>query len=117
MNGFRILNTRKRVIVALVHTVVFFCVAAVQIRLPPSQSPVLTAIYATVSAVLLLLTARSGSARERFYFACCAGSALLGLAGQVWGGAVLQDAAYPRALFLATAAATGISMLRAPSNA
>jgi hypothetical protein len=113
MKGCRILNTRKRVIVALVHTVVFFCVAAVQIWLPPSQSGILTAIYALVTAALAILTAKSGRRQERYYFACCTGSACLGLTGQLWGGALLQNAAFPRATLLAAAAVTGISMLRA----
>lgn len=117
MNGCRILNTRKRVIIALVHTVVFLCVGAVQIWLPPSQSRALTAIYAIVTAVLAWLTAGSGARRERFYFACCASSACFGLAGQLWGGPLLQIAAYPRVLLLATAAVTGLSMLREPSRA
>ena len=116
MKGCRILNTRKRVIVALAHTLVFLCVAAVQIFLPPSQSRVLTAIYAIVTSVLAILTVKSATRRERFYFACCASSACFGLLGQLWGGSLLQIAAYPRVLFLATAAAIGLSMLSQPSR-
>jgi hypothetical protein len=116
MKGCRILTTRKRVIVALVHTAVFLSVAAVQIWLPPAQAGVLLAIYAIVAAVLALLAACSGNGRERLYFVCCAGSACLGLAGQIWGGAVLQYGAYPRVLLLAVAAVTGVTMLRAWSR-
>ena len=113
MKGCRILSTRKRVIVALLHTAVFLAVAIVQIRMPPAQSRVLTVIYAVVAAVLAILTVKSGVRPERFYFGACAGSAYVGLASQIWGGAVLQNAAYPRALLLASAAVTGVSILRA----
>lgn len=114
MKRGRILTTRKRLIVALVHTVVFLSVAIVQIWLPPAQSRILTAIYGIVALVLGGLAANSGPRWERSYFLCCFTSACLGLAGQVLGGAVLQSVAYPRALLLAAAAITGFAVLRRP---
>jgi len=117
MYGYTILNSRKRVIIALIHTVVFCGVAAVQVRFPPAKSPILTAVYAIVSAVLALLAAKSGCARERLYFACCMSSAALGLARQIVGDPALHPAVYLRVALLAAAVLLGFSMLRLPATA
>jgi hypothetical protein len=119
MPGCAILNSRKRVIVALVHTVVFLLVAAVQVRSGVPKSAVLTAIYAIVTIVLAVLTIKAGGTRERMYFACCMTSAGLGLARQFAGDPPLHAAVYWRVALLGTAAIIGVSMLRqtrAPSR-
>ena len=116
MEACTILNTRKRVIVALVHTLVFFTVATVQVWSPLSRSPILTAVYAVVSAILAILVAKSGPARERLYFACCMSSAGLGLARQVVGDPAMHSAVYLRVLLLGAAALLGVSILRSESE-
>jgi len=117
METCTILNSRKRVIVALVHTVVFFTVATVQVWTPLSRSPILTAIYAIASAILAILVAKSGPARERLYFACCMSSAGLGLARQVVGDPAMYSAVYLRVLLLGAGTLVGLSMLRESGDA
>jgi len=116
-----ILTNRKRVVVALVHTVVFLGVAArgafttVAALQPhsPASSWILAAVYLVVSSILLFLTARSLNPRERLYFACCSTSAVFGLARQLLGDPRLYAAAYVRVLMLALALWVGLAMLRA----
>ena len=107
-----ILNSRKRVIVALVHTAVFFTLATVQAWSPLSRSPILTAIYGVVSVLLAILVLKAGPVRERLYFACCMSSAGLGLARQVVGDPAMHSAVYLRVLLLGAATLVGLSMLR-----
>jgi hypothetical protein len=117
-----ILTNRKRVIVALVHTVVFLALAVytafLVVRPLHSDSPasawILAGVYLVVSAVLGILTAVSGNARERLYFGCCTASASLGLCRQVLGDPTLHAAAPIRVALLACAAFTGCAMLTAP---
>jgi hypothetical protein len=112
MRGQRILNSRKRVIVALVHTVVFLGVATAQVRSPPAQSVALTLVYGIVSTVLAVLVAMAGRLRERLYFGCCMASAALGLARQVAGDPAMHAAVYWRVALLGAAAVIGAAMLR-----
>lgn len=108
-----ILNSRKRVVVALVHNMFFFGVAAFQIWRPPSASSLLAGIYGTVAAILAVLAARSGAVRERLYFACCMGSAALGLVWQILGDRAVHPLVYVRVILLGGAALIGFSLLRA----
>lgn len=108
-----ILNSRKRVTVALVHNLVFFGVAALQVWRAPSASSLLAAVYGTVAAVLAVLTARSGAIRERLYFACCMASAALGLVWQILGDRAVHPLVYVRVILLGGAALIGFSLLRA----
>ena len=119
MKGYKILNTRKRVVVALVHTVVFlgvavlgffFAVAPLRQSSPPSAW-ILAAVYTTVSSVLLWLTSISRGPVERLYFACCATSASFGLLRQLLGDPAMHSAVYVRVAMLACAVATGFWML------
>lgn len=119
MRGSRILNTRKRVVVALVHTVVFlgvavlgffFSVAPLRPASPPSAW-IMVAVYTIVSAVLLWLSTISGTAVERLYFAFCTTSASFGLLRQLLGDPAMHAAVYVRVAMLTCAVATGFWML------
>jgi len=112
MRRYTILNSRKRVVVALAHNLVFLAVATLQLWKPPAQSSVLAAIYAIVAAVLALLTARSSPIRQRLYFGCCMSSAALGLLGQLLGGRAMHPLVYLRVILLGVAAMIGFSLLR-----
>ena len=122
MRGHRILNTRKRVVVALVHTVVFlgvavlgffFAVAPLRMASPPSAW-IVAAIYTIVSSVLMWLTAIAGTRIERLYFAFCTTSAGFGLLRQLLGDPSMHAAVYVRVAMLACAVITGFSMLSSP---
>jgi hypothetical protein len=124
MASFSILNSRKRAVIALVHSVFFLAVAAVQAAVSHAQplslaSPkieglVLLAIYLIVTTVLLILLTASDCTKERLYFALCAGSAALGLVRIVLGDHVLHVDAM-RVLFLGCAVLVGFFILRTHS--
>jgi hypothetical protein len=87
------LNSRKRVIVALVHTVVFcglaIYTAMLTVRALSGHSPtsawIMTGVYFLVSTILVVLAAISRTAAERLYFGLCTSSAALGLCRQIVG--------------------------------
>ncbi|HXK06083.1 MAG TPA: hypothetical protein VMS37_27030 [Verrucomicrobiae bacterium] len=122
--GCSILTNRKRVIVALVHTVVFLALAiytaflTVRPLMPgsPASAWIMTAVYLLVSAALLVLTTVSGVAHERLYFGLCTTSAVLGLGRQIAGDLRLHAAAPARVLLLTCAVLTGMAMLRATAS-
>lgn len=124
LNSHRILNTRKRVVVALVHTVVFlavavlgffFPVAALRMGSPPSAW-IVAGVYVVVSSVLLWLTAISRGAVERLYFAFVTVSASFGLLRQLLGDPAIRAAVYVRVTMLACAVITGFWMLSASAQ-
>ena len=118
------LNSRKRVLIALVHTVVFLGLAIytalLTVRSLGEDSPVsawiITGVYLLVSGALLLLATLSRTVLERLYFALCTTSAAMGLCRQVAGDARLWAAAPIRVVLLAGAVITGITMLRASTG-
>jgi hypothetical protein len=112
MHRYGILNSRKRVVVALVHNLVFLGVATLQVWRPPAQSSVLAGVYGIVAAVLAVFTARSRAFRERLYFACCMSSAALGLLWQLMGDRAVHPLVYLRVILLGSAALIGFSLLR-----
>lgn len=120
MKGHKILNTRKRVVVALVHTVVFLGVAilgfffAVEPLRAESRPAawIMAGVYVIVSAVLLWLTAIAGAPLERLYFACVTTSASFGLLRQVLGDQSMHAAVYVRVAMLGCAVIAGTWMLR-----
>jgi hypothetical protein len=119
VRGYKILNTRKRVVVALVHTVIFLAVAAMGFffavaplrQSSPPSAWILVGVYTIVSSVLLWLTSISRGAVERLYFACCATSASFGLLRQLLGDPAMHAAVYVRVAMLGCAVATGLWML------
>ena len=120
MERYVILTNRKRAIVALVHTVVFLTVAMygmlIVVRPLAMNSPrsawVMTAVYAVVTSILLVLAAFAGNGIERMYFAFCTTSAGFGLARQILGDGRMYAAVYIRVAMLACAVATGMVILR-----
>ena len=102
MHSFSVLNSRKRAITALVHTVIFFlCVAAVQTALSHAKALslhgdkvvggiVLLSIYTIMTTVLLIVLRVASHARGRLYFALCATSAALALLRIVLGDPALH---------------------------
>jgi hypothetical protein len=126
MNSFAILNSRKRAIIALIHTVIFLGVAALQTALshPAAFSLhgdkvvggiVLLAIYTIVTTVLLILLRMASHATERLYFALCATSAALGLLRILLGDPALH-AGVLRVCLLSCAVFVGVMILRAHSR-
>jgi hypothetical protein len=126
MNSFAILNTRKRAIIALIHTVIFLCVAALQTALShPSAFSlhgekvgggiVLLAIYTMVTTVLLVLLRMASHATERLYFALCASSAAFGLLRVLVGDPALH-AGILRVFLLSSATVVGFIILRTHSR-
>ena len=120
MSGYTILTTRKRVIVALVHSVFFWIVAAFGLAstieplrtASPASAWVMTGVYVIVSSILLLLTAISGHRGERCYFGFCATSASFGLLRQLLGAPRMHAAVYVRVAMLGCAILMGVWILR-----
>jgi hypothetical protein len=120
MRRYVILSNRKRVIIALVHTVAFLLLAVYTGLLlvrplhagSPASGWIIAGVYVAVTTALLVLAAISGNAIERIYFALCATSAGFGLARQILGDAGIPAAVYVRVAMLACAVATGVAILR-----
>ncbi len=120
MRRYIILSNRKRVIIALVHTVAFLLLAAytglLLVRPLHSGSPasgwIIARAYVVITAVLLVLAAISGNAIERIYFGLCTTSAGFGLARQILGDAGIPAAVYVRVVMLACAVMMGVVILR-----
>jgi len=127
MDRFAIINNRKRAIIALIHSVFFLGVAAVQLAIShaaplnmhgerATAGTILLAIYVIVTTVLLVLLRFSACAREKLYFALCAASAGFGLVRIVMGDPVLH-ANVLRVLLLFMAVIVGSLILRTHSAA
>jgi hypothetical protein len=125
MIQYGILNSRKRAIIALVHTVVFGSLAAVQLAI--RQHPralvssihgsfaaplALTLVYLIVSIVLLILFRYSKSAIERLYFASCAASASVGLLRCLLGDPTAYLGNGIRVLLLGAAVLIGVTIVK-----
>jgi hypothetical protein len=126
MNSFSILNSRKRAIIALIHTVVFLCVAALQTALSNAKAfslhgdkvvggIVLLSIYTIVTSVLLVLLRYATHSSERLYFALCATSAAFGLVRILLGDPALH-AGVLRVCLLSAAVIVGFAILRMHSQ-
>ena len=127
MDSYSILTNRKRAIIALVHTVLFLCIAALQTSLSHAAAfslhsdkvvggIVLLTIYTVVTTVLLILLRAADCATERLYFALCASSAGLGFLRIVLGDPALH-AGVLRVLLLSCAVVVGTLILRTHSMA
>jgi hypothetical protein len=121
MPRYVILTTRKRAIVALVHSVVFLLIAlygALAVvrplgRTSPASAWTLAGVYVAVGCALAVLTAIAGNRSERLYFAFCATSAASGLMRQILGDPTMHFAVYLRIALLSGAVATGFAIMRA----
>jgi hypothetical protein len=122
MHSFSILNSRKRAIIALIHTVIFLGVAALQTALSHARAfslhgdkvadgIALLAIYTIVTTVLLILLRYATHSSERLYFALCATSAAFGLLRILMGDPALH-AGVLRVLLLSGAVIVGTIILR-----
>ena len=127
MDSFSILTNRKRAIIALVHTVIFLSVAALQTALSHAKAfslhgdkvkggIVLLAIYSIVTTVLLVLLRYASHATERLYFALCATSTTFGLLRVLLGDPALH-AGVLRVCLLSCAVIVGAAILRTHSTA
>ena len=126
MSSFSILNSRKRAIIALVHTVIFLCIAALQTALSHANAfslhgdkvaggIALLAIYTIVTTVLLVLLRYATHSSERLYFALCATSAAFGLVRILLGDPALH-AGVLRVCLLSAAVIVGVLILRTHST-
>ena len=126
MPSFSILNSRKRAIIALIHTVIFLGVAALQTALSHARAfslhgdrvvggIVLLSIYTIVTTVLLVLLRYSTHSNERLYFALCATSAAFGLVRVLWGDPALHAGVF-RVCLLSAAVIVGVMILRTHSR-
>jgi len=126
MDRFAIINNRKRAIIALIHSVFFLGVAAVQLAIShavplntrgekATAGIILLVIYLIVTTVLLILLRCSACTREKLYFALCAASAAFGLVRIVLGDPVLH-ANILRVLLLFCAVIVGSGILRSHST-
>jgi hypothetical protein len=120
MSRYVILTNRKRAIIALIHTVAFLIVAVItgMITVHPLHKGssggawAIAGVYVLVTTALLILTAISGTARERIYFAFCSTSAAFGLARQILGDEQIHVAIYVRVIMLACAVVMGVVIVR-----
>ena len=126
MESFAILNSRKRAVIALIHSIFFLAVAGIQAAVShaqplsfhgskPKGGLILLGIYMVVTSVLLILLAASNCAKEKLYFALCAASAGFGLLRIVLGDPALH-ANVLRVVFLTCAVWVGIVILRVHSQ-
>lgn len=129
MNSFRILNSRKRAIVALVHSVIFGLLASYQLLANYHPTPlilalpghilgpaILTTIYFVVTTILLVLVIFSRSPIEKLYFAFCATSAGVGLLRVVLGDPTMYAGNLLRVFMLGCGIVTDLLILRAHSE-
>jgi hypothetical protein len=125
VSRFAIINNRKRAIIALIHSVFFLGVAAVQLAISHAvpfslrggrvlAGAMLLGIYVIVTMVLLVLLRYSRCARERLYFALCSASAAFGLLRILLGDPALH-ANVLRVLLLFCAVVIGTGILRTHS--
>ena len=121
MNDFGVLNSRKRPVIALVHSFVFLGVALHGFVSPKAGvirgsgvigDFVLIGIYLVVATILAWLVTISRCLRERVYFAFCACSATFGLLRAIFGDTALPVAQYMRVIMLSSAVAVGFLILR-----
>ncbi len=126
MHSFSILTNRKRAIIALIHTVIFLGVAALQTALSHAKAfslhgdkvvggIVLLCIYTIVTTVLLVLLRYATHSSERLYFALCATSAAFGLLRILLGDPALH-AGVLRVFLLSCATVVGLVILRTHSR-
>lgn len=125
MNDFGVLNSRKRALIALVHSLVFLGIAIHGFVSPKlgvlhgSRAVgdfALTGIYLVVASILAWLVTWSRCWCERVYFAFCAASASFGLLRTIFGDSALPVAQYMRVIMLSCAVAIGIVIVRTSSG-
>ena len=125
MNDFGVLNSRKRALIALIHSFVFLGMVMHGFLSPimgilggsgKTGDFILIGIYVVVASILTWLVSVSLCLRERVYFALCATSATFGLLRTIFGDPALPIAQYMRVIMLSSAVAVGFLILRAFSR-
>jgi hypothetical protein len=125
MNDFGILNTRKRALIALIHSFVFLGIAMRGFASPKpgvflhralTGDCVLIGIYLIVASILAWLVSLARCAKERTYFALCTCSATFGLLRTTFGDAALPAAQYLRVILLSSAVLIGMWIFRSFSR-
>ena len=122
MNDFGVLNTRKRALIALIHSLVFLGIAIHGFASPKAGvllrgavgtgDLILIGIYLTVASVLARLVSLARCAKERVYFALCASSATFGLLRAIFGDTSLPAAQCLRVIMLTSAVVVGAWIFR-----
>jgi hypothetical protein len=128
MGEFSILTNARRAVIALIHSIVFLCVASLQMI---AASPVLGmstpapisaglwiffSIYLVVSGILLWLFARARGWIEKSYFALCTVSAASGLLRTIVGDHAFPSAQYIRVIMLTCAVVLCTAIVRIQSQ-
>lgn len=121
MDEFGVLTNRKRSLIALIHSLVFWGIAmhgfvapkfGILRGLVATSDVILIAIYTIVASVLTWLVSVSRCGREKLYFALCASSASFGLLRTIFGDSALPVAQYLRVIVLTSALAVCFVILR-----
>ncbi len=120
MDEYSILTNRRRVAIALVHSLIFLLIAMHSSLSPPKMSLLyslqhsaarsamaMLAVYMVVTGVLLQLTRISACAKEKLYFGFCGSSAGMGLLRLLVGDPALHGGQHLRVLMLGAAVVTG----------
>lgn len=122
--NFAVLTNRKRAIVALMHSMVFLLIALRGLMIPKPLSAIwlrpaemqasiyILLIYTLVNSILIKLVQISRGRQEKLYFLFCATSAAIGLFRNIVGDPVPYVGLLLRIAMLASAVATGISIVR-----
>ena len=123
MESYGVLNNRKRVIIALIHSFVFLGIAIMGLPSSPKAGLFYPAkafsagniavfcVYLIVSSVLGVLVRYSRGLKERAYFGFCTASASVGLLRALVGDPVPHVGPVARVLLLTTAVFFGFAML------
>ena len=130
MNRYGILNSAKRAVIALIHTIAFGLLALYQLLIRQHPLPLvsagrghfaapiaLTTIYFLVTVVLLVLLCYSRCSLERLYFGFVATSAAIGLLRAAVGDPTTYAELAARVLLLGSAVIAGIFIWRRHANA
>ena len=120
--GYTILNSRKRALIALVHTVFFLLLATWQSMGAAKTASLLWhrdgsvivggIVYLIVTSVLVWLLAISGAARERMYFGLCTASAATALVRMLVGEINVPGGGVARVVMLGCAVIVGVAILK-----
>jgi hypothetical protein len=125
MKAFGVLTSRKRAVIALIHSIVFLGIAfrgfvspkaGILHRSGATGDFILIAIYLVVASILVWLMSISRSLVERAYFVLCAISASSGLLRTTFGDHVVPPAQYLRVIMLSAAVGLGILIVRSHSR-
>ena len=125
MNEYGVLYNRKRVLIALIHSVIFLGVAMHGFVSPKAgivagrddfSDFALLAIYLLVAAILSWVLSISRCVVERAYFALCITSVTFAAVRLIFGDTAVPFAQYVRFLSLSSAVAIGVLLLRSYST-